>query len=151
MKIEQLNDKNALEIANNWRYPEPYSFYDMLSDPEDYEEIIRQDLRKDHYFQVLDEEGLYGFFAVYPSGERIEIGLGIKPEYTGKGNGETFIRLIMTYVQKNYQISTICLSVASFNHRAQKVYEKIGFRRTREFMQETNGSTYRFIEMTYEF
>lgn len=40
----------------------------------------------------------------------------------------------------------ICLSVADFNQRAQKVYEKVGFEKTREFLQGTNGSMYRFNE-----
>lgn len=36
MKIEQLNDDYAIEIANHWKYPDPYSFYNMTADPEDY-------------------------------------------------------------------------------------------------------------------
>lgn len=150
MKIEQLNDDYAIEIANHWKYPDPYSFYNMTADPEDYEEIICADLRKDHYFQVVNDEGLYGFFALYPVDDTLELGLGIKPEYTGKGEGEAFIRLIMSYIKNNYQVSTIFLSVVDFNIRAQKVYEKIGFKKTRELLQETNGSTYCFIEMKFE-
>lgn len=150
MRIERLSDANAQVIANHWKYPEPYSFYDMTADPEDYEEIIREELRQDYYFQVLNQAELYGFFTVYPLGEMVELGLGIKPDCTGKGEGEALIRIIMDYIQNNYSISTICLSVVDFNQRAQKIYEKIGFLKTREFLQATNGSTHRFIEMQYD-
>ena len=65
MKIEPLRQSNAEEIANNWHYEGIYSFYDMQADPEDYEEILSPEARGNHYYQVLKNDELYGFFAFF--------------------------------------------------------------------------------------
>ncbi|WP_278960266.1 hypothetical protein [Lactobacillus apis] len=51
-KIGQLSQANAEIIANGWHYEGEYSFYDMENDQEDYDEIMSQELRSDHYYQV---------------------------------------------------------------------------------------------------
>lgn len=35
-----LTQIHALEIANEWKYDDIYSFYDMTADAEDYKEFI---------------------------------------------------------------------------------------------------------------
>jgi ribosomal-protein-alanine N-acetyltransferase len=49
--------------------------------------------------------------------------------------------------QRRFGVSRFRLSVASFNERAIKVYERAGFRATRAFDHETGGGVYRFLEM----
>lgn len=39
------------------------------------------------------------------------------------------------------------LSVASFNMRAIKAYQAVGFVKIRDYAQMTNGGTYDFVEM----
>ena len=65
MKIEPLSQSNAEEIANHWHYEGIYAFYDMQADPEDYEEILSPEVRGNHYYQVLKNDELYGFFAFF--------------------------------------------------------------------------------------
>lgn len=147
--IERLDQPSAYSIANEWKYPDVYSFYDMTSDPEDYEEIMDPLLRAENYFQVLKDDRLFGFFVVEknPDHNVMNMGLGIRPELTGKGLGQAFVSEIITYIHKNYSVKMLRLGVAAFNKRAQKVYEKIGFKQTKMYDQETNGSIYPFIEM----
>ena len=148
-QIQKLSQKNAEEIANEWKYEEKYSFYNMTEDPEDYEEIISPVLRKSNYFQVVENNELFGFFVLEQSADIVDIGLGMKPELTGNGLGSQFISLIIIYVKQHYlvSVSTIRLNVAKFNIRAQKCYEKSGFIKTREYQQPTNGALYPFVEM----
>ncbi|MEB3363092.1 hypothetical protein SDC49_03290 [Lactobacillus sp. R2/2] len=62
-----LSQKNALIIADEWHYDGQYAFYDMKNDQEDYDEIISPQLRKNNYFQVLDEDdNLVAFFCLDP-------------------------------------------------------------------------------------
>lgn len=147
IKIDKLNQQNARKIADQWKYDGKYSFYNMTEDPEDYEEIISPLLRENKYFQVIRNDELFGFFVLEQMADIVDMGVGIKPELTGNGFGVQFILLILDYIKENYSVSTVRLGVAKFNTRAQKVYEKVGFTKTREYQQPTNGAVHTFVEM----
>jgi ribosomal-protein-alanine N-acetyltransferase len=83
MIIKKMNQIEAEDIANNWKYEGVYSFYDMTEDVEDYEEIISPTLRGDRYFSVIEDEKLIGFFCVEQDNNDIEIGLGTKTRTYG--------------------------------------------------------------------
>ena len=147
-KIGQLSQANAEIIANDWHYEGEYSFYDMENDQEDYDEIMSQELRSDHhYYQVLDGDNkLVAFFCLEPDDQdsmKAEIGLGLAPSLTGHGLGKEFIKVIEDYVKQNFAFKTYILSVAEFNKRAIKVYQKTGSESI-----HTNGGIYKFIIMT---
>lgn len=148
-KIRNLRHENALEIANNWKNPDIYSFYDMTKDIEDYNEFISPNLRGDGHYEILDNKmNLSGFLTVSEEDEGVlEIGLGMKPELTGNGQGEIFLRDILQYLKSEYDYSSIKLAVVSFNARAIKVYERVGFQIEKTFMMENNGKEYKFVSM----
>lgn len=151
--IQKLSQNNAEVIADEWKYPGVYGFYNMASDPEDYEEIVTPSLRKNNYFQVMKDRALFGYFVVEKAADdedMVDLGLGIKPELTGNGMGQIFLLEILDYIRKNYSVKIVRLGVASFNERAKKVYEKAGFVQTKIYDQPTNGSVYKFIEMEKE-
>ncbi|GGB46182.1 hypothetical protein GCM10011409_24690 [Lentibacillus populi] len=56
----------------------------------------------------------------------------------------------LEFANHRYSPEKITLSVATFNQRAIKAYEKTGFKPIGTFMQETNGSKYEFLKMVYE-
>ncbi len=147
MRIEQLTQENAETIADTWKYPGIYAFYDMTADPEDYKEIITPELRGDHYFQVVDDGELFGFFSLEEDEDGVELGLGIKPELTGCGRGEAFVRLILDFIVEGSGQGPVRLAVAEFNERAITVYRRLGFVETRRYEQKTNSSVHRFVEM----
>ncbi|TGB02670.1 GNAT family N-acetyltransferase [Halobacillus salinus] len=146
MKLQPITQEEAEMIAQ-WSYPEPYSFYDITADAEDYEEFISEEDRNPHTYSVYQEDELIGFFTFTPTGEGIDVGLGMHPEWTGKGRGREFIERGLQFAEKEYAPSMFTLSVAQFNERAIKVYEKVGFVYVEEFMQPTNGSIFPFIRM----
>lgn len=151
--IQKLSQNNAEVIANEWKYTGIYEFYNMTSDPEDYEEIITPNLRENNYFQVIEDNKLFGFFVIEKDSDNddiVDMGLGIKPELTGSGLGQNFLLEILNYIYKNHSAKIVRLGVATFNDRAKKVYEKAGFRQTKIYDQSTNGSLYEFVEMTKE-
>lgn len=148
-EIEQLTQNNALVIANDWHYPGQYSFYDMSADIEDYQEIVTPSLRQDHYYQVMTADKMVGFFVIEQADKTgvDEIGLGLEPTLTGHGLGGDFVSHIISFVENNFVVKTLRLDVAEFNVRAQKVYQKLGFKVLRKHNQLTNGGTHVFIEM----
>lgn len=146
IKIETLSQLNAEDIANNWHYKGIYSFYDMVEDPEDFEEIISPSLRSNRYFQVVNDDELLGYFCMEPlSSERLEIGLGLRPDLTGYGFGLSFILMIEDFILKQQNYKAFVLSVASFNERAIKVYLKAGYLKVGTEILDSNNSKFEFI------
>lgn len=138
----------AFEISE-WRYEPPYSFYDMKADRQDLEEFLTfESSERKFYYSVVDEnEELVGFFEFEQARGKVEIGLGMRPDLTGKGLGLTFLNAGIEFAKEKFKPDFFSLSVARFNKRAIKVYEKAGFSITRKFINETNGGRFEFVEM----
>lgn len=148
--FQPMNQKDA-EMIVNWHYEDPYSFYDMKADPEDLEEFLDSTTWDDKQYVVYDENReLIGFISFTKEGETVEIGLGLRPDLTGTGIGHSFLEEGMAFAREKFSPQMFKLSVAAFNERAIKVYERVGFRGSKIFMQETNGGEYEFLEMVKE-
>ncbi len=82
-----MGDGETWEISG-WPYEPPYDFYDWTSDPDDLEELLDPERRKDAYFSAFDERGaLVGFFLFEARGQTVDVGLGMRPDLTGAGLG----------------------------------------------------------------
>lgn len=146
--LQKLPQNHALVIANEWKYDGEYSFYDMTADLEDYEEFVDEALRNrnDHYEALIDNE-LVGFFCVIQDNSSIELGLGLKPNYCGKGMGSKFLNCILDFVNEHYEFNKIIMKVAVFNQRAIKVYRSCGFKDFEVVKQKSNDGIYDFLTM----
>ena len=147
MIIKKMEQSDAVEIADYWKYDGEYAFYDMTADPEDYEELVTPEKRGDRYFSVFTGDGPIGFFCVEQEEGTVEIGLGLRPDLTGQGRGRAFLDEVLQFVRENYTFEKIRLDVASFNKRAIKVYERAGFVKTGTSQVHTNGGLYDFTLM----
>ena len=147
----RMDASTAREIADEWKYPPPYDFYDMTADPEDYQEFVTPSLWPEFFLQVRQNGELIGFLSggIVEGGSFVEIGLGLRPDLTGRGLGRSFMRRNLDWIQQEYPGVEIRLSVASFNQRGIKVYESNGFHVVRHFTQATNGGEYDFVEMKH--
>jgi [ribosomal protein S18]-alanine N-acetyltransferase len=149
LRIRPLRQEEAEAIAE-WRYPEPYSFYDWTADPDDLRELLDAARRGDAYWAARDEANeLVGYFDFKPKDEQtVEIGLGLRPDLTGRGLGGSFLAAGLDFARTRFAPSRFVLSVATFNERAIKVYEREGFTRGRIYMHSTNGAEWEFLEMS---
>lgn len=147
LRIEKMDQQSAREIADRWKYGGEYAFYDMTADPEDYAEITSPEQRGERYFSVFSGSALAGFFCVEREGTAVELGLGLRPDLTGQGLGQAFLRTVLWYVEERFAPEAIRLRVASFNRRAVKVYERAGFERTGTARVSINGGIYEFVMM----
>ncbi|MEX3744645.1 MULTISPECIES: GNAT family N-acetyltransferase [Lysinibacillus] len=146
--IREMNEIYAINILN-WKYEAPYDFYNNeLS-----EESLKELLDNPYYSIVNDQEELVGFFCTGTSaqvprgqdcgaylGKYIDIGIGMKPELTGKGIGTEFFSFILNQLQQENH-SPLRLTVATFNTRAIHLYEKLGFKKVMEFTASTEFIT----------
>lgn len=140
---------SAREIADRWKYPAPYDFYDVTADPGDYREFVSPQHWPDLFLKaLLGGEGV-GYCSLGLAEGRAEIALGLRPDLTGRGLGEPFMRACLREVAPEVPGGyPLKLEVAAFNRRAIKVYERVGFTAGRRYSQATNGGQYQFIEMT---
>jgi RimJ/RimL family protein N-acetyltransferase len=119
LTIEPASQATLRELER-WRYEPPYDFYDGDEDTPN---------NPERYFETCDDEGaLVGFFYFEPKGDALEIGLGLRPELTGRGLGLEFFRAGVEFGRRRFRPARIVLAVAAFNERAVTVYERAGFR-----------------------
>lgn len=146
-----LTQEQAELIAFKWRYEGDYAFYNMDADEEDLASFLDADERRNTTFAILEANELIGFVTLqFESADTVSIGLGMRPDLTGSGNGNQFLTLILEWIEVTYRPRTIQLAVATFNKRAIRLYESLGFIPQDTFMQETNGGVYPFLSMTRE-
>ncbi|WP_051254566.1 GNAT family N-acetyltransferase [Halobacillus kuroshimensis] len=86
----------------------------------------------DGYAALFDGKTV-GLFEFTKKKDFLEIGLALKPEWIGRGFGETFIREGIAFGVPQYEgICSIILTVSVENEPAVTVYKKAGFSIVRE-------------------
>ena len=136
------------EAIAAWRYPNGYSFYDLTSDPHDLAVMLDPQARAGEYVAVEGDGALIGFFQYKRIDHTtLDIGLGLHPDWTGRGVGRRFLEAGLDYARRRFEPEQFTLSVASFNRRAITVYERAGFVTARVFNHRTSGREWEFIAM----
>jgi ribosomal-protein-alanine N-acetyltransferase len=146
-RFRPMDEIHARAIAN-WHYDDIYAFYDMDQDIEDLEELLDPRSWRGKYCAVVNErDELVGFFCIEIEDAAVVLGFGLRPDCTGKGLGQAFVEAGLEYAKQEFDPATFRLSVATFNRRAIRVYERLGFKSDGVFMNETNGGQYEFLRM----
>ena len=158
--FKPMTEADARAVLS-WRYEGEYSFYN--SDPADPQEDVREML-DGSFLSATDEQGnLVGFFCVgltaqVPGGwqqgiyrdSALDIGLGMRPDLTGKGLGLDFVSAGLDFLRRERSPRMFRLVVATFNQRAITVYERAGFRPVTVIPSSTLNGDAEFLLMTKE-
>ncbi|MET3695898.1 acetyltransferase (GNAT) family protein [Bacillus oleivorans] len=148
--------EDIAKVVLDWRYEPPYDFYNSVVKEENMVELLEHG-----YLGVFDEnDQVIGFFctgsaAQVPVGhlhgvyreDFIDIGLGLRPDLTGKGLGYSFLLFILGYLETVFQNKRFRLTVAAFNKRAIHLYKKAGFHPFTEFDTDSGGFLVMVLEM----
>lgn len=152
MEIKYQIDKLTIEdayIISTWKYEGIYDFYSLTGNEEEIKELLEE-----NYYCLKNELGeiigyyCFGKSAQVPAGNKLnlyednsylDIGLGLIPSLTGKGMGVWFLGKGIQFAMKTFDISMMRLTVATFNKRAIKTYEKIGFKKDATFESLRNN------------
>jgi RimJ/RimL family protein N-acetyltransferase len=139
LTIRPASPETFAEIGA-WRYEPPYDFYDGDQEPV---------LNPERFHGAVGEDGtLVGFYYLEDKGEAVELGLGLRPDLTGRGLGGDFFEAGLDFVRSCYPGRPVVLNVAAFNERAIKVYERAGFRETgRHLRSFARWGDVEFVEM----
>lgn len=152
MKLEfRVPTKSDVDDILTWKYDGIYSFYDNDIQKEKIE-WIKSFVDSDDNFSIYnDNNKLVGNCSFYYIEEFFCVGLQMRPELTGKGFGIEFAKAIIDFGREKYKFNYIDLTVANFNNRAIKVYEKLGFKVIEEFVNTIRGNDYDFLAMRLVF
>lgn len=133
LSFSPLTKSAAREIVT-WRYEPPYDIYNL----DNSEETINYLLDEQYHIQAMRDENnsLVGFcsFGVdgqVPGGDysadALDIGMGIRPDLTGQGRGGNIVASVLDFAQRKFNTNTFRVTIAAFNQRAQRVWEKNSF------------------------
>lgn len=119
-----------------WHYPEPYALYNMtgLDMAEDLDYFLAP---ANHFHRVVDAAGMligfcsFGEDAQVPGGDysldALDVGVGMHPARIGQGLGAPFLRAILAYAQRQFAPQYFRATVAHFNHRSRRMFQRQGF------------------------
>jgi RimJ/RimL family protein N-acetyltransferase len=150
VRIVAMTPGYAADIVT-WRYPEPYGCYDMTSaDP-----AFLTDPASG-FFAVAGESGLIGFRSYGTDGQvpggtydasALDTGGGLRPELTGRGLGREVIATGLEFGWRTFGPAAFRVTIATFNVRAQRVVEGLGFRSTSSFRALADGRSYEILTL----
>lgn len=152
MKLEfRVPTKSDVEDILTWKFEGIYSFYDNDIDVNKME-WIKSIVDSDNDFAIYDEHNrLIGNCGFEYIDEFFCVGVQMRPDITGQGFGTEFVKAIVEFGKQKYNLEYIDLTVAKFNKRAIRVYEKLGFKVVEEFVNTIRGNDYDFMAMRLEF
>lgn len=157
LNIKQMNYEEANQICK-WIYDKQYSIYSMEDS-----DACREEFLSGMYFSATNlENKLIGYYCfgtasqvpagkeigVYEEKAFIDIGLGIRSDLCGKTLGFDFFTNGLEYARKQFASKGFRLTVATFNERAIKVYERIGFKKVNSFKRVSENGDTEFCVMT---
>jgi RimJ/RimL family protein N-acetyltransferase len=149
VRIVPMTEEYAADIVT-WRYPAPYDCYDMT-------DAVPAFLAASEsgFFALVDDDGrLAGFRSFGADGQvpggtydasALDTGGGLRPELTGLGLGRTAIATGLAFGRSQFAPAAFRVTVASFNVRAQRVVESLGFRKVDRFNASTDGRSYEIL------
>jgi ribosomal-protein-alanine N-acetyltransferase len=149
-----MDEANARAILE-WHYDPPYDSYDPGGD--DVEEAVRSFLDpKNAYYRIVEDGGdmvaycCFGPDARVPGGDysaaALDIGLGVRPDQTGRRRGHVFVEAVLAFAQGTFVAPRYRVTVARFNQRAQRVWERAGFSPVHSF-RRSDGMPFVILEL----
>ncbi len=143
-------DAEAAEAVLSWRYVSPYDIYNLVLEGD--ERARAQAFFLDAfngYHRIDGAKGellafcCFGADAQVPGGDytspALDVGLGLRPDLTGRGLGATFARAALAFGAERYRPVTWRVTIAAFNLRAQRVWHGLGFQRYSAFEANHGG------------
>jgi len=144
-------DKVNAQVIIDWRYEAPYDFYNV--DPTLAEQGVQEYIIPENaYYSIHDASDeligycCFGQDARVPGGDyqddALDVGLGLRPDLTGNGYGQEFVQAILNFGLQQYAPQAFRMTVAAFNVRAIRVYEKLGFTVITKFTKHLDGAPF---------
>ena len=135
--IGELTEHQAKQICG-WQY---FGEYDVYNLPPWNEMVntnwgLADEYKRKNEFKSVSLNGVFiGFFRLQCRENKLYLGLGLAPEYCGKGYGSELIKIVKNHARNYFPKNNLYLDVRKFNIRAIKSYLKSGFRIEGEYVK----------------
>ena len=138
----------AARTVLSWIYPPPYHIYN--EDPERLDQLVQELLRPDyHYYVMMDGHDplvaycCFGLDARVGGGDygldALDIGLMVRPDLNGRGRGAEYAGAALQFARERFPQRQWRVTIAEFNQRAQRVWNRVGFERVQAFARQGDG------------
>ncbi len=147
VQIVPMTAGYAADIVT-WRYPAPYDCYDISDDGAAFTSA------NGWFFALVDRGGLIGFRSFGADGQvpggtydatALDTGGGLRPDLTGKGLGREAIETGLAFGRDRFAPAAFRVTIATFNVRALRVVQALGFRRVDRFDAPANVQSYEIL------
>ncbi|MBX3058120.1 MAG: GNAT family N-acetyltransferase [Anaerolineae bacterium] len=143
-----------LPLLLTWQYEPPYDIYslgDGRTDPTALAEAADYFLDPVYnFYSVVDADSgevtavvSFGLDGQVSGGdysqEALDIGMAVRPDLTGRGLGSQFAGSAIIFARHTFQPLRLRVTIADFNGRARRVWEKHGFRPGQSFVSSANN------------
>lgn len=147
----KLSEEQAKEIAS-WKYNGEYSIYNLPT----WDKMIKDNyslcdnVKRERYIGYSSGSGeLVGFINLLDEGDTVFFGIGINPNYCGRGLGKIITKKALIECEKRFPNKPIILEVRTWNERAVNCYKSQGFEIIATKQQETHIGFGEFYVMKY--
>jgi ribosomal-protein-alanine N-acetyltransferase len=148
MRIAPLLREHALDVCT-WRYVAPYECYDMTDADPDW--LVQPE---SGFHALLAGDQLIGFRSFGSDGQvpgwdyddaALDTGGGLRPQLVGHGLGRRAISTGLAFGRAQFAPRAFRVTVATFNARALRTVEALGFQRTGQFSAATDGRSFEVL------
>ena len=154
LMIRPMGDVEAEAIVG-WRYDPPYDVYGIGEpDPDAVRSLL---LPENAYYAILQHDDLIGFCcygheAQVPGGDyreaALDVGIGLRPDLTGQGLGGQILAAVLDVGRQLFGAQRFRATIAAWNRRSIRIFEKLGFKQTATFHAEGNPASDTWVQMT---
>jgi ribosomal protein S18 acetylase RimI-like enzyme len=151
LTLKPMSESYAKEICS-WKYDGEYSIYNMP----DWNTVVEkgwglsQKERRSEFIALVSDSQLIAFGRLSLKDDLVFIGVGLKPELCGMGYGRKVMNVIVEECKRIYPDKKAALRVRSFNKRAVRCYESIGFEIKKVEHETVYSGSEEFYYMEYK-
>ena len=157
LTIQPMTRSGVMAIAS-WRYPPPYDIYNLTfpTSAADVQYFLDPAIA---YHEIRDGAGeIVGFCSFGADGQvpggdyrtaALDIGMGIHPDLTGQGLGHNFGQAVIDFACSHCAPTQLRVTIATFNARAQRVWQQLGFQPVASFASVGNEMPFTIFTLAF--
>ena len=140
--ISDLTVEDAMDMAG-WKKHSSVLFSEYNFDNMTVKERLKwyhfkTDSRKNHYYSAREKGKLVGYFGIKDTSKLFRestLGIVLDAGRMGEGFGRDILENFLAVYFGEFKMRKLSLKVAEYNERAIRLYEAMGFRKTRVFLE----------------